>query len=153
MPEVWFYHLLGQPLERTLPALLERALQRDWRVVVQVAEEARVHALDDLLWNYAPDAFLPHGCARDGDAEGQLIWLTAGEDDPIEAHLRICAAGVGAGAAARSGRGYERVILIFDGADDEALSAARAEWKALKGEGFTLSYWQQTDSGGWEKKA
>lgn len=151
--EVWFYHLQTQPLERVLPTLLERALQRDWRVVVQVTREERMHALDDLLWTYAPDAFLPHGCARDGDAEGHLIWLTTSLEDPIDAHVRICADGAPAGPAARSGRPYERVIFLFDGANEEALAAARAEWKALKDEGVALSYWQQTESGGWEKKA
>jgi DNA polymerase-3 subunit chi len=151
--EVWFYHLQTQPLERVLPTLLERALQRDWRVVVQVTREERMHALDDLLWTYAPDAFLPHGCARDGDPEGHLIWLTTTAEDPIDAHLHVCADGAAAGPAVRAGRGYERVILLFDGTDEEALAAARAEWKALKDEGIALSYWQQTESGGWEKKA
>ncbi|MGA7117695.1 MAG: DNA polymerase III subunit chi, partial [Hyphomicrobium sp.] len=33
--EVLFYHLERQPLERVLPGLLEKTLQRGWRAVVQ----------------------------------------------------------------------------------------------------------------------
>jgi DNA polymerase-3 subunit chi len=152
-PEVWFYHLMTQPLESALPTLLERAGQRGWRVVVQVGSARRLHALDELLWTYAPDSFLPHGSARDGDPDLQKVWLTTEGDNPNGAQVRICADGASAQDAAHSGEAYERVILIFDGADDSALLAARSQWKSLKEKSFLLSYWQQTENGGWEKKA
>lgn len=152
-PEVWFYHLLSQPLERTLPSLLERAGQRGWRVSVQVGSAQRLQSLDELLWTYQPDSFLPHGSARDGDPHLQKVWLTTQSDNPNGAQVRICADGASAQEAATSGEPYERVILIFDGADDVALTQARAQWKSLKEGGFALSYWQQNENGGWEKKA
>ena len=49
--------------------------------------------------------------------------------------------------------GYERVVLIFDGDDPEALDAARADWKKVKASGHAASYWQQDEAGRWEKKA
>jgi DNA polymerase-3 subunit chi len=42
---------------------------------------------------------------------------------------------------------------MFDGYDQEQLEGARAQWKKLKGEGHSLTYWQQTQEGRWEKKA
>jgi DNA polymerase-3 subunit chi len=30
---------------------------------------------------------------------------------------------------------------------------ARAQWKAAKADGATVTYWQQTNAGRWEKKA
>jgi DNA polymerase-3 subunit chi len=42
---------------------------------------------------------------------------------------------------------------LFDGADPEAVAAARSRWTDYKGRGFAVTYWQQTTSGGWEKKA
>ncbi|HEY8579517.1 MAG TPA: DNA polymerase III subunit chi [Beijerinckiaceae bacterium] len=154
MPEIWFYHLMSQPLERVLPPLLEKALQRDWRVVVQLGAPERVDALDDLLWTYSDDSFLPHGSQRDGDAELQAVWLTTGDDNPNGAKLRICADGARADHAAQiGGDAYERIILVFDGADPDALGDARAQWKLLKEAGYKLSYWQQGETGGWERKA
>ena len=66
MTEVLFYHLGRQPLDRVLPGLLEKTLERGWRAVVQAGSRERVEALDTLLWTYADDSFLPHGTARDG---------------------------------------------------------------------------------------
>src|SRR6516164_4107811 len=50
MTEIVFYQLQRQPLERVLPTLIEKSLERGWRVVVQAASEERVEALDAHLW-------------------------------------------------------------------------------------------------------
>jgi DNA polymerase-3 subunit chi len=56
MTEVLFYHLEHQPLERVLPSLVEKTLERGWRAVVQAGSEERVEALDSLLCHTAPRA-------------------------------------------------------------------------------------------------
>ena len=71
MTEILFYHLEHRPLERVLPELLEKCLERGWRAVVQTAEQERLEALDTQLWTYRDIAFLPHGTAADGAPERQ----------------------------------------------------------------------------------
>ena len=71
MTEMLFYHLKGQTLEQVLPALLQKSLERGWRVVVQASSEERVDALDAHLWTWRDDAFLPHGTSRDVEAAEQ----------------------------------------------------------------------------------
>ena len=41
MTEILFYHLERQPLEDVLPRLLERSLERGWKVVVQTTTRER----------------------------------------------------------------------------------------------------------------
>ncbi len=103
MPEIWFYHLQHQPLEKALPSLLEKALERGWRVVVQAAADERLDALDDLLWTYAEASFLAHGRARDGDAEMQPVYLTTGPENPNGARLRLFIEGADVEALVASG--------------------------------------------------
>ena len=79
--EVLFYHLERAPLERVLPSLLERTLERGWRAVVQSGSAERLEALDLALWTYNDESFLPHGTARDGDPARQPIYLTLGDDE------------------------------------------------------------------------
>lgn len=155
MPDIWFYHLQHQPLEKVLPSLLEKALDKGWRVVVQATAEERLDALDDTLWTYSDASFLAHGRARDGDAERQPIYLTTGSENPNGARLRLFVEGaeVSTQLATENCADYERMILLFDGADEVQLLAARAQWKQLKEQGHTLAYWQQGARGGWEKKA
>jgi DNA polymerase-3 subunit chi len=145
-----FYHLERQPLEKVLPQLLERTLQRGWRAVVQAGSDERVEALDAHLWTYTEDSFLPHGTAKDGNAPLQPIFLTAEPDNPGNADVRFMVDGAAGDELAHR---YVRVIYIFDGRDNAALAGARQQWKAAKAAGAAVTYWQQTDEGRWEKKA
>jgi DNA polymerase-3 subunit chi len=152
--DIWFYHLTRQPLERTLPVLLERCLERSWKAVVQAQTEERVTALDEVLWTYSEESFLAHGTARDGDGELQHVYLTTGQENPNGAQVRFFIEGARIAPALDAPAGtYERMILMFDGNDPDDLTAARAQWKELKAKDCTLSYWQQNEAGGWEKKA
>ena len=153
MMDIWFYHLTRQTLDKALPMLLERSLERGWKAVVQLRSEERLTALDEVLWTYSEESFLAHGTAKDGDPELQHVYLTTGAENPNEANIRFFVEGAEIAPVIAKDTQYERIILMFDGNDQEELGAARLQWKLLKGQGHTLSYWQQGENGGWEKKA
>ena len=149
MTDVLFYHLEYQPLDRALPALVERTLQRGWRAVIQAGSDERVEALDTLLWTYTDDSFLPHGTKNDGRAAEQPVYLTTEDTNPNGAAVRFLVDG----AEISSFSGYERVVFMFDGRDPAALEHARAQWKAAKAANCDVTYWQQSPEGRWVKKA
>jgi DNA polymerase-3 subunit chi len=153
MSEFRFYHLERRRIDQALPEILEDALAHGRRAVVQAPSEERVEALNERLWTYADDSFLPHGAAGDGEPQAQPIYLTAGEDNPNGASLRVLIAGVDAApfAEAAAGGAYERVILLFDGRDEETRAEARRQWTLLKAAGAAPSYWREGEDGGWEK--
>ncbi len=155
MTEVVFYHLQVQRLEKALPRLLELSLERDWHVCLQTRTQEKCDALNELLWNYSEDGFLPHGTAADGDAEFQPIYLTTGQENPNGAQIRFFVEGaqIAPVLAASGDQPYLRLVIMFDGNDEAELTDARAQWKALKAAGANLAYQQQTEAGGWEKKA
>jgi DNA polymerase-3 subunit chi len=148
--EVLFYHLEGQPLERVLPSLLERSLERGWRVAVQSSAEERVEALDAQLWTYRDDGFLPHGTHREPTAADQPILITVNDDNPSGAVVRFLIDGAPMPTDAQA---YQRIVLIFDGTDDEAVAVARTRWSEAKSAGFDVTYWQADAGGRWVKKA
>jgi len=141
--EIRFYHLTRKTLEQTLPELLEKTLERGWRAVVMAGSPERVEALTQHLWTYNPNSFLPHGNAKDGNAELQPIWLTPSDERPNEASVLFLTDGA---ESARLGE-YERVCEIFDGNDELAVNVARTRWAGYKSAGHDLSYWQQGDKG------
>lgn len=147
--EVFFYHLEHQTLADVLPKLLERSLERGWRAAVQAASEERVEALNTMLWTYREDSFLPHGTARDGRPSEHPIYLTAGEDNPNGAQIRFLVDGATLADCVQ----YLRVAYVFDGRDEAAVRAARAAWQEAQARGQPVSYWQQDETGRWQKKA
>ncbi len=148
MTEIGFYHLTRSPLERALPRLLEKAHASGVRVVVMAGSAERVEALDQVLWTYDPASFLPHGSARDGEAATQPIWLTTEDENPNDASVLLLTDG----ATSDKVGDYARCLEMFDGNDADSVAAARAHWRDYDAAGHALTYWQQTERGGWEKK-
>jgi DNA polymerase III subunit chi len=149
MTELLFYHLQRQTLERVLPTLIEKSLARGWRVVVQTASDERVESLDAHLWTFRDDSFLPHGTWRDPEVREQPVLLTVNEDNPNGAAVRFLVDGVPMPANADA---YERIILIIDGEDPDAVAAARERWSEGRARGFEVAYWQTDEEGRWQRK-
>ena len=150
MTEILFYHLHGQKLEGVLPPLLEKSLDRGWKVAVQATSEERIDALDAYLWTYRDDGFLPHGTWREPEANQQPVLLTPNEGNPNGATVRFL---IDRAPMPADPQNYQRVVLLFDGEDEEAVAAARAQWAEAKTRGFEATYWQTDERGRWTKKA
>ena len=147
--EVLFYHLERSPLERVLPDLLEKTLERGWRAVVQSGSQERLESLDTSLWTYREDSFLPHGAPGDDYADRHPVYLTTGSDAPNGATVRFLVDGAEADDLAP----YQRVVFLFDGRDDTAVARAREQWTGARDAGHEVTYWQQSEQGKWERKA
>lgn len=149
MTEVLFYHLQDMSLEDVLPPLLEKSLERGWRVVVQSTSQERADALDAHLWTYRDDSFLPHATSRAADAPDHPIVLAVEQANPNGANVRFLIDNAGVPADAHS---YDRMVLVFNGNDADALSTARSTWTECKSRGFDVTYWQADERGRWKRR-
>ncbi len=145
-----FYQLSDTGLDATVPDLLERSLDRGWRVVLRCGSEAGMAGLDALLWTYRDESFLPHGTAAAGNAGLQPVYLTLGDENPNGANVLMLVDGARATAAEMAG--FERTCLLFDGRDDRALETARADWRAVRAAALPAKYWVR-EQGKWTQKA
>ncbi|MBI3441403.1 MAG: DNA polymerase III subunit chi [Proteobacteria bacterium] len=148
MTDIRFYQLQQKKLEHALPEILAKALERQHRVIVKTSNPERLQELDQSLWSYNPESFLPHSASRDEYTPEQPIWLTTEEDDPNQATALILVDGAISGAVNTVGLCCE----LFDGNDESAVLAARERWKVYKDQGHTLTYFQQDEAGKWQKK-
>lgn len=148
MTDVRFYHMTRKRLEQALPEILSKAVERGHRAVVKLGSRERVESIDGVLWTHDPAGFLPHGYIRDGNEAEQPVWLTDGDDNPNAATILILADGATSGRVQEYGMCCE----LFDGNDEDAVTAARARWVAYQKDGHTLSYFQQDENGRWMQK-
>ncbi len=147
MSEILFYHLESQPLERVLPVLVEKSLERGWKVVVETSSDERAEAIDNMLWTYRDDSFLPHARAGGSEDAVQPVLITTRPHNPNGAQVRFFVDR----AVPQTGEGYERIVFMFSGRDPDAVTEARTAWRALK-DGNAVTYWQQEPNGLWVKK-
>jgi DNA polymerase-3 subunit chi len=146
--EVYFYHLQNQPLEKVLPQLIEKCLERGWRCVVQAETDERVQALDQHLWTWRDDSFLPHGTDKEANAADQPVLITTSDGNANAAKVRFFVEGT----SSENLGGYERAIHLFDGNDPDSVDAAREQWKVAQAAGHAVTYWQQDEAGRWQQK-
>ena len=143
--EWWFYHLQATTLERAVGPLLEKCLERGWRVLAVSEHAARRAALDEALWTYDDDSFLPHGQAgTPGLAPSEqpiLISDTADNQNGAAVALLIDGAELPVDAP------FERCMVMFDDGDTTARQKAREQYKAAKDAGRVARYFQQKGRG------
>ena len=149
MAELWFYHLEQARVEDALPELLTKLQQRGGRALVVSQDEQRLSSLDAHLWTFREDSFLPHGQAGGEHDADQPILLSSEPENRNQASMLFCLDGADPGSVDP----WERVVVMFEAADETSLARARALWAAQKKLGTLVSYWRQSDAGRWEKKA
>lgn len=144
--QVDFYHLTMAPLDRVLPRIAERVVSGGGRLLI-VAQDADARArLDQLLWSYAPESFLPHAQAGADDALQPV--LIAGTPDSTNGARNIALAD---GVWREEALGFDRAFHFFD---EDRIVEARSAWKALGDrEGVERRYWKQDEGGKWQQAA
>jgi DNA polymerase-3 subunit chi len=152
LSEALFYHLERRQLDDVLPGLVERSLERGWRAVVRVESADRAAAIDALLWTYRDESFLPHAVAGDGDASRQPVLIALESQNPNGAHVLFLVGGTSAGDWADCAAAFGRIVLLFDGRDQQALASAREDWKAANAAGLSVTYWKEDAAGKWQKQ-
>lgn len=144
-PEWWFYHLQRTTLERAVGPLLEKCLERGWRVLAVSPDVSRRAALDEALWTYDDQSFLPHGQAEaEGlDADKQPVLISKDTDNRNQASVALLMDGVELPVEAQ----FERCMVMFDDGDGATRQKAREQFKAAKDAGYVARYFQQSGRG------
>ncbi len=153
MTEVRFYHLQRARLEEVLPVILERCHQRGERVLV-LAGFGRTGGGPGrpALGPTGRSHSCPHGTARDGEAARQPIFLAPADGEggnPNNAPVMI----LSDGARHPQIGDFKLVCELFDGHDEAAVAAARAQWRTCKEAGHAVVYFQQAETGKWQETA
>ncbi len=132
-----FYYLTRTPLDRALPAIAERVLASGARLAIVADDAEMLGHLDQHLWVYRPDSFLPHG--QTGD---QPVLLCRADAVPSGYANIAYVDGLWRDPAS----GTARVFYFFTG---DALDQARAAWRALAATDVERRYWKQDEAGRW----
>lgn len=148
MDEIRFYHLQNQTIEQGLPALLSKIQEIGKRALVKVPDRSYMDTLDKVLWEFDPASFLPHDKDGSKHPEEQAVFLTLSEDNPNSAEMLVLIDAV----QFQDIMPFDRCLYMFDGRNEATVEQARGDWKKYKDAGVPMSYWQQGERGGWEKK-
>jgi len=148
MTDVRFYHMEQATLDQVLPTIAMKAWQSGSHVMIRVPDKGEASRLNDLLWTFQPNAFLPHGADGDKHTEVQPIFITAENDNVNNAKILILTHGCVVDQVAE----FDMVCELLDGRVEVQITDARTRWKSYKADNHDLTYWQQNDNGKWGKR-
>lgn len=143
-----FYHLSRAGLDETVVTTVTRALTAGWRVMIRAPDAALLAHLDAKLWLGPEDGFLAHGLQGGAHDAHQPVLLGPGPIGNAAKGLMLLA---GADAGPEEVAGLERIWILFDGGDVDAVALARQRWTGFAGWGLAAQYWSD-ETGGWVKK-
>ncbi len=137
MPRADFY-LIDKPRFREQPLLLvcelaKKAYGASLPVLVLARDAAQAEALDDLLWSFDPDEYLPHQIAGMDEYDDEAPILIATPDMDVPARPLL----VNLRDAAPDGR-FDRVLEVVP-ADPAARGPLRERWKHYQAQGFDVN--------------
>lgn len=137
MPRADFY-LIAKDRFREEPLLLvcelaKRGYAANLPILVLARDAAQAEALDDLMWSFDPDEYLPHQIAEldEGDDDTPILIATPDMDIPARALL------INLRNAAPTGN-FERVLEVVP-ADPSARGPLRERWKHYQALGFDVN--------------
>ena len=132
------FYLIAKPRFREQPLLLvcelaRKASDAGLPMLVLCSSGAQAEALDDLLWSFDPDAYVPHQIVgADEDEDEVPVLIAAPEHDaalrPLVLNLRDAAVP----------DGFDRVLEVVP-ADESARGPLRERWKQYAARGLEVA--------------
>ena len=131
-PQVTFYDVHAQGRWPLIARLVEAAWAKRRRMLVHCDHPTVARELDNYLWVFRDDAFVPHEVLKsDGsplvDPECRIL-ISVGERPDIEASILVQEMP----ATLDFAMSFQHVIDIVDHRSDELLNASRARFKAWR---------------------
>mgnify|MGYP003510792101 CR=1 FL=1 len=137
MPRADFYliakpRFASEPL-RLVCELARKANDAGMPTLILARDLAQAEALDDLLWSFDPDAFIPHQIAGSEDDEEEAMVLIAAPEHPADPRQMVINLRDAPWLEA-----CERVLEVVP-ADPSAREPLRERWRQYKEAGYALS--------------
>jgi len=137
MTEVIFVEVTASRMEIRACEIAEHTYAQGKRLQINAIDEEQAARLDDLLWTYKPDNFVPHGLwkSMDNESAQPVVITTRKERVPEIASLLTMDY-----CPVEMVQQFSKVIHVVLADNQERLEASRRYWTLLKDAGFSLRH-------------
>ncbi len=137
MTEVIFIEVFESRMEMRACEIAERAYLQGDKLQVIAADTHQADRLDELLWTFRPDSFIPHGLAKGEKDEIAPPVVITSEEEKLPGYetllmMEYC--------QARTLLKFAQAIHLIVVDNQKRLDASRDYWTKLKEAGFSLRH-------------
>ena len=137
MTEILFVEVTASRMEMRACEIAERNYSQGRRLQIIAVDEKQAVRLDDLLWTFKPDTFIPHDLWSGALSKpGLAVVISSREEqvEGIESLLMMDYCGVDLV------RQFSQAVHMVVVDNPERLDASRRYWTLLKEAGFSLRH-------------
>ena len=125
LEKVYFYNSSQRDIVSDIGVLTEKLFLKNDRVVIFCADQETVNVIDDFLWAYKEDSFIPHSIKNNEKTSGYSILITTSIDERYEHDILLVLNG--GLIKEKDWQKFTRIYYFFDDQDNEEKENARLE--------------------------
>ncbi|MEC7380952.1 MAG: DNA polymerase III subunit chi [Pseudomonadota bacterium] len=149
MPEFIFYKTAPLEVEKTLYSLVDKALRKEFNSILIFEDEEKLRLVDEFLWTYKQDSFLPHLKIGDAlDTELNIpIYLTTKDENPFNARIFFSIDGY----IPEKVDEFDRLVFIVDSNDRFLNDKYKNYYLEIKSDFKDIVFYKKSEDGLWKE--
>ena len=139
LEKAFFYNTYNRDVVADIAQLTEKIFKQHNRIVILCRDQDTAKVVDDALWSYKYDSFIPHSIKKKGEASLNPILVTKDLDEGYEHNILLVLNGVS--IRENNLQQFAKVYYFFDDQDINEKENARSMWKSFSLHEVDCKYW------------
>ncbi len=139
LEKAFFYNSSHRDVVRDITWLTENIFKKRNRIVIFCTDQETAEVVDDFIWSYGDDSFIPHSIKKYRETSLDPILVTTDLDGGYEHNVLVALNGVL--IKENDWQRFTKIYYFFDNQDIEEKENARSMWKSFSSLEVNCKYW------------
>ena len=139
LEKVYFYNSSQRDIVADIAVLTEKLFMKNDSIVIFCADQETVEVVDEFLWAYREEGFIPHSTNKNEKPSVHPILITNRIDEGYEHDILLVLNGVL--IEEKDWQKFAKIYYFFDDQDNKEKENARSMWKSLSSLNSECKYW------------
>ena len=139
LEKVYFYNSSKRDILADISWLTEKLYKERNRILIFCKDDETVKIIDDFLWAYRDEEFIPHSIEKEEQASVYPILITSEIDRDYKHNILLALNGVL--IQEKNCQKFTNVYYFFDNQEEKEKENARTMWKNFVSQDVACKYW------------
>ena len=139
LEKAFFYNASHRDVVADIAWLTENIFKKNNRIIIFCTDQETAELVDEFLWSYRDDSFIPHSLKKYGEASHNPILVTTDLDEGYDHNVLLAFNGVL--IKKNDWQRFAKIYYFFDDQDIKEKENARSMWKIFSSLDVDCKYW------------
>ena len=139
LEKAYFYNSSHRNVVADISWLIEKLFKEKNRILVFCKDLETVEVIDNFLWAYKEDGFIPHSIEKKGSSSIYPILITTNIHEDYQHDVLLALSGVL--IEEKYWRKFSKAYYFFDDQENKEKENAREMWKSFSALNIDCKYW------------